>query len=102
MSELTESLVARLLDKTRAGEIAWRESARPGEYSVSFPNSSIGIVNDSGRYLVRLYNESGLLIDETMVKRQPVLQQMTDLLHLARRQALRVDETLQELLKELA
>lgn len=102
MSELTESLVARLLDKTRAGEIAWRESARPGEYSVSFPNSSIGIVNDKGHCLVRVYNEAGLLIDETLVKRNPSLEQLMDLLHLARRQALRVDETLQELLKELA
>ncbi len=102
MTELTRSLVERLLAKTKAGEISWRESVRPGEYTASFPSSSVGIVFDNAGYRLRLYNDAGILIDETPIKRVPALSQMMELLGLARRQALRVDETLQELLKELA
>ena len=102
VNELTDSLVSRLLEKTRAGELAWRESVRSGEYTVSFPNSSIGIANEKGRLLLRVYNEAGMMIDEILIKKPPIIHQMMDLLHLARRQALRVDETLEQLLKELA
>ncbi len=102
MTELTESLVERLLSKTKAGEIYWREAVQPGEYTVSFPHSSVGILSDKGGYSLRLYNDAGMLIDETPIKRVPALSQTIELFSLARRQALRVDETLQELLKELA
>ncbi len=102
MTELTESLVERLLLKTKEGEISWRESVRPNEYTVSFPSSSVGIVDDKDGYRLRLYNDTGMLIDETPIERAPALPQMMELWALARRQAWRVDETLQELLKELA
>ena len=102
MTELTESLVARLLAKTENGELQWREGVRAGEYTVSFPRSSVGIRSDQGTYTLRLYNDAGMLIDETPIRRDPALKQMMDLMGLARRQAFRVDETLKELLEELA
>ena len=102
MTELTDSLVERLLAKTKAGEINWRESVRSDEYTASFPSSSVGIIFENGGYSLRLYNDAGILINETPVKRAPALSQMMELLGLAKRQSLRVDETLQELLKELA
>lgn len=102
MTELAESLISRLLAKTESGELHWREGVRAGEYTVSFPRSSVGIRADRAGLTLRLYNEAGMVIDETPIDHEPAARQMTDLIALARRQAFRVDETLKELLEELA
>lgn len=94
-------LVHRLINKTQAGELVWREGVRPGSYQLSFPDYSIivqgpaskeseealaelsrlvlaysmSIINENGEVAVSL-PEKGLL---SPVLYQSVYQQMAHL-----------------------
>jgi len=103
-------LVIRLRDSSRAGKLAWTETAAEDVFRVSFARHSIQIsrVDDrnSQYYAVHILNETGRVIEE--VTPHTVDEFMFDagtifaeLYELARMKARGIDEALADILQEL-
>jgi hypothetical protein len=90
-------LIATILERTRERKLSWSELSSTGFTSPITPNSLIidRTVDRRGSvtYVLRIANEQGTVLDTTNEEEWPEgpLQQIYEL---ARRQALRVDETL--------
>ena|SRR5581483_1069783 len=102
------ALLERLIAKTAAGELPWKESANEGEYVVSFPNFSVGISFPVADVVLKIVNEQGQIIDQVddpelgragMIN---AFDQMKDLYESARRSALGADRALDVILGELS
>lgn len=111
-------LLDRLIKKTEAGELKWEETAASNAFQVSFPNytvilSEVESGDDAIDYVVELVNSDGRIIDRfsdvtlqqtdpnTSGERLLHFNRMKGLFEASRRQALGVDQALDELLREL-
>lgn len=116
VDEKIRFLIDRLLSKTSAGDIKWSEAPGRGAFQTSFPNYSVEIEQDEdGDLFMRVYNSEGRIIEWISAKEasnfvasseswppQTYATRMHDLYVQARRQALRVEQAIDELLESLA
>jgi hypothetical protein len=115
VNEKIRSLIDRLLSKTSTGEINWEEADRQEAFQISFPNYSVVIEKDrDGELWLRMYDFMGRVLDTVSSDELHAFQvpggapggtyadRLLELHGLARRQALRVEKALDELLARLA
>ena len=111
-------IAKKLIERSQAGEIGWSETADANTYSAAFPEYSVTIAhyrapNDFlGIYAFSVYNEKGTEIEsvrgDNIVKftdqgiDETSAQQLAPLYEVARRQALKSDEILDDLLTRLS
>lgn len=106
-------LIERLYDKTKRGEIAWKETESKLEYQVSFSNYSVRIgeresnISNNVDYWIYIINEEGDIVEAVS---DVVLNEnnygnayaiMGEMFGSARRKAKGVDKALDDLLGEL-
>jgi len=90
-------LIDLISKKSEERKITWQTSLEFQTYMASLPNSFVVVVGkDSSGYFVRLCNSAGNLLDITSGV------SCMNLYQIARRQALNVDEKLDQILKSLA
>jgi hypothetical protein len=110
-------LLDRLIKKTEAGELKWEEAAASNAFQVSFPNYAVILSEAEGEsdtvdYIVELVNSDGRVIDRfsdvTLEGTDPSARnapghfnRMKSLFEVARRQALGVEQALDEILRQL-
>lgn len=112
--ERQKHLVERLLNKSRSGELAWRESIRPDEFQVAFPSSGVQIRSTkSGNFTdfhISLIDSSGRVVDgfgndqldrDGPYKSGSWSRPLSELYELARRSALRADDVIDSILVEI-
>ena len=95
MTSLTD-LANSVLEKTREGKLNWKEFF-PDSYETSISNYSIIIERKGDVYTMRLANRAGVEIERVSpsgLGGVGVREMLSEIYELARRQALRVDETL--------
>jgi hypothetical protein len=103
--------IVRLLDqRTRDGTLQWEATAKDGVFQTSFPRQTLRMGFDpyqDSHYLVQILDDRGRVVDEIREERGTVLghplhsETFARLYSAARQQAMRVDETLDEVLERL-
>jgi hypothetical protein len=104
-----KQLVDRLSQKTLNKELTWKESAQANAFQVSFTNYSVSFSEQGAGpdYSIAIINSSGEVVDTfTDVdldegKGTAYFRKMGDLFQTARRQALGVDQAIDEILDDL-
>jgi hypothetical protein len=110
-----QEIVRGLLDATNQNKVEWKEAARPDSLQVSFPNYTLVLgkrPNQRDRtaapdYVISIINFSGTTIDSFSDVEldegagDQYFETMAALFDKARRQALGVEQALEEVLKEL-
>src|SRR5258708_1448493 len=93
-------LIDTILTRTREGKLEWSELSRAG-FTAPIGTNSITIDRvGGGGYVLRIANENGTVIERTTIEDRgsPTLEEIYET---ARRQALRVDETLYNIKRNL-
>jgi hypothetical protein len=96
-----KELVTRIISSTENGKIDWQKTAVGAQYAASFGGKWIVLIDSAGegeRFWLTLQNSEGetlLRIDEHSDYR------LANLFEMARRRALKVDDAIADLLKEL-
>jgi hypothetical protein len=105
-----EAIVKLLEQRTSEGKLTWEATAKEGVFQTSFPRQTITISEDQNRYanyLIQILDERGRVVDEIRDNSTGGLERPVDtetfarLYSAARHQAMRVDQTLDELLARL-
>lgn len=98
-------LIERLHDKTRQGELDWRETPDLGEFSASFPKYSVVVSwSDRGKCWLKIYGPEGKFLEAVSDEQlrsgyeESAAHFLEELFDLARRKALDVDGAIDELL----
>ena len=97
-------LVDKLIDATRNKKLAWEKTASADQYSTSYGGKwtlSVDLAHtrdESDFYFLTITNAEGEQVLRIYEANAPLLR---DLFELARRQALKVDEALADLFKEI-
>lgn len=115
--EKVGKLIDSLYTRTKTGYINWEETERTGVYQVSFPKYSVRLLSQPTRsqayngdetqdYIIQIINEYGIVVDEVSdIDVKDIIidsyKKMKEMHDLARRQALGVDEALDEILRDL-
>lgn len=107
-------LVARLAEKTLAGEIAWEKTSKAGVFQSNFPEYVVRILSRESQdypndfdYIVRIYDQAGDMVEEAedrgLVKGgwDEAYATMKNMYVAARKQAFGVDKAIDALLSEL-
>ncbi len=98
-------IAEKLLERTRNGEVNWRETVDSNEFIVSFPKQTLAIEKMiRGTYQISLVNERGNTIESLRSPSSIDFQGgkiLQDLFELARRRALQIDIRLDEALNAL-
>jgi hypothetical protein len=100
---LTQDLIETILQRTREGKLDWSELSESGYIASIGLNSIVIDRGKTGGYALRITNERGTVI-ETAVSESIAEFSTTalqEIYELARRQALRVNETLLDIKKTL-
>lgn len=104
MSEL-ESLIPVILEKTRQGKLRWEPASTVSDnYIATLEDAALELAADSaGHPRLALLNENGRRLQFVYwgAITSPANEQLVTLYELARRQALRIDSTLQRLSDQL-
>ena len=103
------TVIKQLHKKTLAGKIFWEATVEADVYQASFPGSTIKIFPQGADYVVMIYNDEGVLIEEVNdtdfdpddFGDEDPYAFLDELYSMARRRALGVDEALDSLLDEL-
>lgn len=108
-------LVQNLIEKTVKGSITWNESLDPDTFQVSFPDYTlrihrdqstkrdiytIGILNGSGNE-VEAFTSVDLQDDATPIEKDDLEEMLGTLFFGAKRSALRSEDAIDDILKEL-
>ena len=96
-----------VFEKTKAGEMSWEKTSEVDVFQTSLPKYSIIVSRPRGVEfpLLRLFNESGELLEEFSFARAiktHFQDKLIELYDMVRRKALGVDEALDDILKVLA
>jgi hypothetical protein len=105
INEKLTQLVDAVYEKTKSGELVWETTSVPFKFQVSFAKYSVTILSQgAGATRLELHNDQGALIEEVSPSDTSAAQDaiLYRLYELARRQALGVDEAIDELLTELS
>ncbi len=96
-TDLPETILA----KTREGKLPWERLSSGGYYTtIGRSTITIDYQQNSSLIFLRITNEEGLVV-ETFSSRDRSDTTLEDTYELARRQALRVDETLSDIKRRL-
>lgn len=106
-------IAVKLLERTRAGEIPWSETADTKKFSAAYPEYAVTISIDDYNvdYVFSVANEKGIQIESVDTDKLRGLgseifstgrRTLSQLHGLARRQALKSDEILDDLLTRLS
>jgi hypothetical protein len=96
-----EDFVNSVLLKAREGKLNWSQLS-PASFAAPVGNNSIAIERRSGdTYKMDIMNSEGRAIASFLHDSAASLEAMKDIYNLARRKALRVDETISEILSDL-
>lgn len=111
MSATYDQLLSDLLEASREGRVMWKESPRSSTFSVSLNVNSITIAQkiytgqyeDHVDYLLAISDSSGKTLDSVLYEHDnPNYSNASELFSLALRKARRIDETLDEISKQIA
>lgn len=112
MADKLTTLLVELAKRTRNGSFAWERTAVDGVYQASFPRYSVQISTrstpaGSDDYVVKILNSEGTVIEQAADadfanRLQNASPLMSEMYNTARRQALRVDEAIDDILGELS
>ena len=112
MSDKLSTLLVELAKRTRIGSFSWERTAAEGVYQASFPRYSVRIsvrptLVGSEDYVVTILNSEGTVIEQAADtdfadRLQNALPLMSEMYSAARRQVLRVDEAIDDILGELS
>lgn len=100
-------LIDRLLVRTRAGELQWSETSSQDAFQASFPSYSLELERADTTIYIRVLNSEGKVLEWTSDQKMRTegnwknaddIRKLDELYALARRQALRVEKALDELL----
>ena len=109
-------LAKRLLERTQSGSLSWIGGPQEEQFEANLPRASVRIDAKIGNeYVLSVFNETGTLVDDLRSQsglfvgkdgKYRVLQDdesvLSELYELARRKALKADETIDALLEDLA
>ena len=112
-------IASKLLERSQAGDIAWSETADTNTYSAAFPEYSVTILildyktfKHPNNYAFSVYNDKGMQVEsiETSLERHieeselssGAWQTLSRLYDIARSQALKSNEILDDLLTRLS
>lgn len=100
------TLVKKLKQLTEQDKIRWGKSADSDGYLFSFPNYSVLLHIDAGIIYLDIYDETGLLIDQTSrnelaLEDLRLADDLTALYDTAKYQSLGVDKALDSILSNL-
>lgn len=109
MHTKTKELIERLIEKTESGDINWNATSRPMQYSLSMSSNQVLIerIANMGviKYKFSILDAQGGDIDsitkQSSSPSAPDAYLLKDLYEAARRNANRIDETIDRLLDEL-
>ena len=94
-------IAEKLLERTRAGEIPWSETASPDNFAAPFPEYAVTVQEYSGRiYRFSVHNEKGTVVESTSLKGVDTI--LGRLYESARSRVLKSDEILDALLNRLS
>jgi hypothetical protein len=106
----TEKLVDRLIELSRSQKLPWQETGDERAFVALLPKFSVAIKKvrgTAGDYTFRVVDDFDRLIDEVTASQSPDLPQdgsrkkLGELYELARRNAVRADDALSDLLASL-
>ena len=91
-------IARKLLERTRNGEVNWKETVNRTEFVVSFPKQSLTVDSSYDNvYSLSLVNEKGTTVDSIRLNAEDEGYETLQALYvLTRRQALQVDARLAE------
>lgn len=102
------SLVGKLLDRTKSGEVNWKSTANENEFMVYFKKFSLSVSSSydnhsqEEQYVISLRNESGAEIDRFWLEPHEEQWKTASELYIgARRKALKIDDALSLIMSEL-
>jgi len=108
INETYNHLVSKLVEKTRENKVNWQPTVNSDAFAVYFQNFSLAISTeydreaDNSSVVVVLRNQEGKEIDQFAVSSgEANFEELIELYSSARRKALKIDEAVQILLKEL-
>ena len=100
------AIAQALITRTKAALQAWKETAIETRFHTSLEDTTISIQALPGnvdKYVISVINKNGRAVEELRAREdQQEGKPLMELYQLARRQALRVDETLDSLLRRLS
>lgn len=99
-------IIKLISEKTYKNEVTWEKGSKSKSYRVTYPNYTIYIEESNADYIVYIVNNEGIVIEHASdvdLKNEfsDSLGLMRNLYIKARRIALGVDETLDNILKDL-
>lgn len=102
------SLVQRLLDRTKSGDVNWKLTANENEFMIYFKKFSLSVRHTYDQHedmeytSITLRDDSGEEIDQFWIDTtDPHWNIVNDLYAVARRRALHIDDALHIIMKEL-
>lgn len=106
-----QKLIMRLLARTKDSELNWHEGVAEGEFQVDFPSYSVTLTyaedRRGGEVVMNIIGPNGTYLEgisehSIRLEGPPELaDQLSELYATARRQALRVDDAIDELLQQV-
>jgi hypothetical protein len=97
-----QTLLRKLLDQTRAGQVKWKTTPEPDEFRINFPRSSIEIFPVKPNSVrIAIFNAEGTLIETIDPDSATRHVEMNELLRLAKDSAYNISETLQDIFDNL-
>lgn len=111
MNERMARLLDLVWDRTRKGEMPWRDTTDDDVFEANLSGNSFGIAEQGhDKYRFSVYDSQGRCLEfiETYVGEQwkpetrSSNEKLADLFDIARRQALRIEENLDDLIRALS
>lgn len=103
-----ETLIARLIERTRAGAIKWAPASRDDSFIWSGTSASVVLstkdYDGEAPFVIRLVDDSGRTVEEVvydMGSNRTDLDLVKEFYHRARSSALSIDDTIEGLLADL-
>lgn len=102
-----QGIIKRLLELTQQGAIHWARGSRRSvePFSINLTESTIRLRSrdddQAAPYLVQILNDEGILIETIQAETEDEIDMLSELYRLARREALRVDDVISSVLREL-
>ena len=105
------TLIIRLLERTQRGELRWHEGVAEGEFQVDFATYSVSLIlaedRNGSQVIASIIGPNGTHLEgvsERAIRLESLhdlADQLSELYRIARRQALRVDDAIDELLQQV-
>ncbi|MDQ3685968.1 MAG: hypothetical protein M3430_10270 [Acidobacteriota bacterium] len=95
-------LLERLFERTKNGVADWQATPREDEYIIYLQGYSISLQSSFSSYVIAIRNDKGKVIDEFTVWGHDLhWEKVNEIYTTARRKALKIDEVVEEVLKQL-